>query len=110
VTHNEVRYITASLLSEVCQGVTIEPYLQPLSGSRGHVTQFYKHWFWRLPGRRYGILGGRFEKAFLDVRVNPGAQLNRQSPPTSVYRWHEQEKRRQYEHAYVTFKPPGEAR
>ena len=32
VRHNEVRDFTASLLSEVCHGVTIEPYLQPLSG------------------------------------------------------------------------------
>lgn len=30
--HNEVRDITASLLSEVCHGVTIEPHLQSLSG------------------------------------------------------------------------------
>ena len=30
--HNEVRDITASLLSEVCHGVTTEPHLQSLSG------------------------------------------------------------------------------
>ena len=39
-----------------------------------------------------------FEKAFVDVRVlNPCAQSNHQSPLASVYRRHEQEKRRQYE-------------
>ena len=32
IRHNEVRDITASLLSEVCHGVTIEPHLQPLTG------------------------------------------------------------------------------
>ena len=32
VRHNKVRDITATLLTEVCHGVTIEPYLQPLSG------------------------------------------------------------------------------
>ena len=32
VRHNEVRDFKASLLSEVCHGVTIEPHLQPLSG------------------------------------------------------------------------------
>ena len=32
IRHNEVRDITASLLSEVCHGVSIEPHLQPLSG------------------------------------------------------------------------------
>ena len=32
VRHNEVRDITATLLTEVCHGVTTEPHLQPLSG------------------------------------------------------------------------------
>ena len=32
IRHNEVRDITASMLSEVCHGVTREPHLQPLSG------------------------------------------------------------------------------
>ena len=30
--HNKVRDITASLLTEVCHAVTIEPHLQSLSG------------------------------------------------------------------------------
>ena len=35
----------------------------------------------------YGFWGGRFEKAFLDVRVfNPSAQSNRRGPLGSVYR------------------------
>ena len=42
--------------------------------------------------------GGRFEKAFVDVRVfNPSAQSNRHASLSSVYRKHEQEKRRQYD-------------
>ena len=45
-----------------------------------------------------GFGGGRFEKAFVDVRVfNPCAQSNRRSPLASMYRRHEQEKKRQYE-------------
>ena len=52
----------------------------------------------RLDVAMYGFWGGRFEKAYVDVRVfNPCAQSNRQSPFASVYRRHEQEKRRQYE-------------
>lgn len=52
----------------------------------------------RLDIAVYGFWGGRFEKAFLDVRVfNPSAQSNRHGPLASVYRRHEQEKRRQYE-------------
>ena len=34
VRHNEVRDITAALLSEVCHGVATEPHLQSLSGER----------------------------------------------------------------------------
>ena len=30
--HNEVRDMTASLLTEVCHGVSTEPHLQPLTG------------------------------------------------------------------------------
>ena len=31
VRHNEVRDITATLVTKVCHGVTTEPHLQPLS-------------------------------------------------------------------------------
>jgi len=59
----------------------------------------------------YGFWGGRFEKAFIDVRVfNPSAQSNRRAPLSSVYRKHEQEKRRQYDQRvreieHATFTP-----
>ena len=32
VRHNEIRDLTASLLSEVCHNVSTEPHLQPLEG------------------------------------------------------------------------------
>ena len=54
---------------------------------------------------------GRFEKAFVDVRVfNPSTQSNRQSPLTSIYRKHKQEKRRRYDQRvceveHATFTP-----
>ena len=54
----------------------------------------------RIKKRHYRVwlLGGRFEKAFMDVRVfNPSAQSNRRGPLTSVYRRHELEKKRQYD-------------
>ncbi len=65
----------------------------------------------RLDVAMYGFWGGRFEKALVDDRVfNPCAQSNRRSPLTSVYRRHEQEKRRQYEQRvreieHATFTP-----
>ncbi len=49
----------------------------------------------------HGFWGGRFEKAFLDVRVfnppNPSARSNQQTSLQAVYRRHEQEKKRQYD-------------
>ena len=34
--HNEIRDLTASLLSEVCHNIAIEPHLQPLNGEGFH--------------------------------------------------------------------------
>ena len=65
----------------------------------------------RLAVAMYGFWGGRFEKAFVDIRVfNPCAQSNHQRPIGSVYRRHEQEKKRQYEQRvreveHATFTP-----
>ena len=111
VRHNEVRDITATLLTEVCHGVTTEPHLQPLSGeSLSHRSAITEDGA-RLDVAMYGFWGGRFEKAFVDVRVfNPSAQSNRHGPLSSVYRKHEQEKRRQYDQRvreveHATFTP-----
>ena len=98
IRHNEVCDITASWLSEVCHGVTIEPHLQPLTGETLSHNSAFTDEGARLDIAMYGFWGGRFEKAFLDVRVfNPCAQLNHRNPLTFVYRRHEQEKKRQYE-------------
>jgi len=52
----------------------------------------------RLDIAACGFWGGRFEKAFFDVRVfNPCAQLNYQSSLQATCRHHEQEKRRHYD-------------
>ena len=98
VRHNEVRDITATLLTEVCHGVTTEAHLQQLSGKplshRSAITEDGA----RLDVATYGFWGGRFEKEFVDVRVfNPSAQSNCHGPLSSVYCKHEQEKRRQYD-------------
>ena len=45
----------------------------------------------------YAFWGGRFEKAFVDVKVfNPSPQSNCQGPLSSVYCKHKQQKGRQY--------------
>ena len=74
VRHNEIRDLTANLLTEVCKDVSIEPELQPvqpqqLCGATVN-TQDGK----RLDISANGVWEGRFEKTFFDVRVfNPHA-------------------------------------
>ena len=57
------------------------------------------------------FLGRHVQKAFLDVRVfNPSSRSNWQASLKSVYRRHEQEKKRQYEQRvreveHATFTP-----
>ena len=60
VRHNEVRDITASLLSEVCHGVTVEPHLQPLSGESMSRSSAINEDGARLDVAAYGFWGGRF--------------------------------------------------
>ena len=99
VRHNEVRDIKASLLSEVCHGVTVEPHLQSLSGEIMSRSSAINEDGARLDVAAYGFWGGRFEKAFMDVRASvqpPSAQSNRRGPLAPVYRRHELEKKRQY--------------
>ena len=98
IRHNEVRDMTASLLTEVCHGVSTEPHLQPLCGEAMLHGSANVEDGARLDVAMHGFWGGRFEKAFLDVRVfNPSARSNRQASLQAVYRRHEQEKKRQYE-------------
>ena len=65
----------------------------------------------RLDVAMYGFWGGRFEKAYVDVRVlNPSTQSNRHGPLSATYRKHKQEKRRQYDQRvrnidYTSFTP-----
>ena len=97
VRHNEVRDVTASLLMEVCHGVSTEPHLQSLSDkSMSHCSADTEVGACLVA--MYGLWGGRFEKAFLDVRVfNPSAQSNRHGSLVAVYRRHKLEKKKQYE-------------
>ena len=94
--HNEIRDLTAQMMSEVCNNVSIEPYLKPLSGEALRFKTANSDSNARLDIAANGFWGGRFECSFFDVRVfNPGAPSNH--PFKSAYRHHEREKRRQYE-------------
>ena len=76
-----MRDLTASLLTEVCHGVCTGPHLQSLSGEAMPHESANVEDGARLDVVANGFWGGRFEKAFLDVRVfNPSARSNRQTP------------------------------
>ena len=98
ISHNEVRDLLANLLTEVCHDVSLEPHLQPLSGKSLSLRTASVEDNARLDVAASWFWGGRFERAFFDVRVfNPHAPSNRTSQIASSYRRHEQEKRRVYE-------------
>ena len=95
--HNEIRDLTANLLSEVCHDVSIEPSLQPFTGETLASSSAITEDSARLDVAASGFWGGQYERAFFDVRVfNPYAPSNRQ-PLATCYRKHENIKKRAYE-------------
>ena len=94
VRHNEIRDLTANLLTEVCNDVCIEPDLQPIDGEVLPTSSNTQDGA-RLDIATNGFWGGQFECTFFDVRVfNPHAPSNRHP---HCYRKHKLEKKRQYE-------------
>ena len=94
--HKELRDLTASLPTEVCYDVAIEPSLQPLSGEQLQSTVTTAEA--RLDISACGFWGGRFTKTLFDVRVfHRNAPSARTASLTSQYSKHERSKRRQYE-------------
>ena len=94
--HNEVRDLTASLLSDVCSNVCVKPELQELSGEAlGCLAN-------KESGARANIVMDGFwesgrARTFCDIRVfNPFVPSNRKTSIASTYRTHEREKKRQY--------------
>ena len=94
IRHNEIRDITASLMSEVCHAMGTEPCLQPVTEERlTHRTAN------REEGARLDIVAQNFwgrdrQSAFFDVRVfNPYAPTYRNSSMSQCYRRNEQEKK-----------------
>ena len=95
--HNEIRDITAELLSDVCHDVGVEPNLQPLSGeSLQYVTTN------REEGAHLDMVADCFwrnrKRAFFDIRVfHPFAPSYRKTPIATCYRAQERAKMRAYE-------------
>ena len=98
IRHNEIRDLTASLLSEVCNDVCTEPHLQPISGEHLSATSANTQEGTRLDIAANGLWGGRLERTYFDVRVfNPHAPSNRHTTPSACYRKHENLKKRAYQ-------------
>ena len=96
IRHNEIRDITASLLTEVCSNVATEPALQPLSGESMAARTANTDDGARVDIRARGFWNG-MQDAFFDVRVfYPNASSYRSQSLASVYRRHEQAKKREY--------------
>ena len=86
IRHNEIRDLTANLLTEVCNDVSIEPDLQgdalPTNCNQCDGA--------RLDIAANGFWGGRYERTYFDFRVfNPHAPTNRSIHLASCYRYHE---------------------
>ena len=96
IRHNEIRDITASLLTEVCHNVCTEPQLQPLNGENMTAQSANTDDGARVDIRARGFWN-RSQDAFFDVRVfYPNASSNRSANPSSAYRKHELAKKREY--------------
>ena len=65
--HNEIRDLTANLLTEVCSEVCIEHELQTLTGEVVHGRTTDKEDAARLDISAKDLWGGRREKTFVDV-------------------------------------------
>ena len=86
IRHNEIRDLTANLLTEVCNDVCIEPELQPITGESLTGASSNVQDGVRLDIAANSFWGGRFERTYFDVRVfNPYAPSNQQSSISSCY-------------------------
>ena len=95
--HNEIRDLTAELLSQVCHDDCLEPGLQKLDNEHFQLRTTNTEDNARLDISAKGFWE-RSERAFFDVRVfNPFAPTNLKHQLESCYRQHETEKRRQYD-------------
>jgi hypothetical protein len=98
IRHNEIRDLTATLLTEVCSDVCVEPELQPITGEVLSGATSNAQDGARLDIAANGFWGGLFERTYFDVRVfNPLAPSHRHSSLSACYRKQEAVKKRAYE-------------
>ena len=98
ICHNELRDITAELMTEVCHNVGTEPTLQPITDE--HLVHCTAN---REDGARLDVAVDSFwgndrQRAFFDIRVfNPHARSYQNTSLAKCYRKNEQEKKRAYD-------------
>ena len=82
---------------EVCNDVGIEPVLQPLQGEKFQHKSAIIDEDARLDFVTRGFWQGRNERSFFDIHIfNPHAPTNKKSSLFSVYKRHENMKKRAY--------------
>ena len=109
--HNDLRDFTATLLTEVCPNVCIEPPLQALTGELLlHDTSISEDGAC-LDVSAQGFWGDRHQRAFFDARVfDPNTSSYRKMQLPSAHRLHDRQKQRSYnqrvrEIEHGSFKP-----
>ena len=94
--HNELRDMTADLLSEVCKDVAIEPMLNELTGENLGQASANTSAEARLDVSARGVWS-RNQRAFFDIRVfNPNARRFQGQSLKQSYITNEKEKKRTY--------------
>ena len=94
--HNEIRDMTAKLLSEVCHSVATEPPLQPLSGETFTYSSAIVGAEERLDIKARGFWN-LAQDAYFDVRVfHPNAPCYRSKDVAAACKQHESAKKREY--------------
>ena len=98
ICHNELRDLTAPVMSKVCRNVGIEPPLQNITSEVMNYRTANTEEGARLDIKAQGFGGNNRQSAFFYVRVfNPFAHTYRSLSPSSCYRRNEQEKRSAYD-------------
>ncbi len=98
IRHNEIRDITADIMSEVCHSVGTEPCLQPVTGEQLRHRSANREVGARLDIVAQSFWGRDRQSAFFDVRVfNPFAPSYHNIPLSQCHKRNEQVKRRAYD-------------
>ena len=99
--HNEVRDLVGNQVSDVCNGVAIEPQLAPLSGEVFLAASTNTADDARVDVRAFGIWT-RAQDAFLDIRFyHPDAASYADTPLETLLLQHEGQKKPEYNERIV---------